>query len=157
MSIIFSPSPASSQPSSRPRTRRLAFRSVTQIHDLSAAETAAAVRTREVSPVEITEHYLNRIERLNDQVGAYVTVTAERAREEAKLAEKAVLDAPDPDALPPLHGVPVPIKDLNLVNGVRTTLGSRVYSDLTGFADDTVVTRLHEAGTILLGKTTTPE
>ncbi|HEY8479192.1 MAG TPA: amidase [Spirillospora sp.] len=130
---------------------------MTQIHDLSAAETAAAVRTREVSPVEITEHYLNRIERLNDQVGAYVTVTAERAREEAKLAEKAVLDAPDPDALPPLHGVPVPIKDLNLVNGVRTTLGSRVYSDLTGFADDTVVTRLHEAGTILLGKTTTPE
>lgn len=118
---------------------------------------AAAVRTGEVSPVELTDHYLARIERLNEQVGAYVTVTAERAREEARQAEKAVLDADDRSALPPLHGVPVPIKDLNLVNGVRMTFGSRVYSDLTGFADDHIVTRLREAGSVLLGKTTTPE
>jgi amidase len=118
---------------------------------------AAAVRTREVSPVELTDHYLTRIERLNEQVGAYVTVTADRAREEARQAEKAVMDAADPADLPPLHGVPVPIKDLNMVNGVRMTFGSSVYSDLDGFADDNVVTLLRQAGSVLLGKTTTPE
>lgn len=118
---------------------------------------AAAVRTREVSPVELTDHYLTRIERLNEQVGAYVTVTADRAREEARQAEKAVLDAADPADLPPLHGVPVPVKDLNMVSGVRMTFGSSVYSDLDGFADDHVVTLLRQAGSVLLGKTTTPE
>ncbi|MFG2247228.1 amidase [Spirillospora sp. NPDC048823] len=130
---------------------------MTQTHDLSATRMAAAVRTREVSPVELADHYLARIERLNEQVGAYVTVTAERAREEARQAEKAVLDAADPADLPPLLGVPVPVKDLNMVDGVRATLGSGVYSDLTGFADDNVVTLLRQAGSVLLGKTTTPE
>ncbi|CND80183.1 amidase [Mycobacterium tuberculosis] len=118
---------------------------------------AAAVRARDVSPVELADHYLDRIERLNAQVGAYVTVTAERAREEARRAEKAVLDAADPADLPPLHGVPVPIKDLNMVDGVRVTFGSAAYTDLTGFADDHVVTKLAQAGSVLLGKTTTPE
>ncbi|MFD0536801.1 hypothetical protein ACFQY7_26815 [Actinomadura luteofluorescens] len=66
---------------------------MTQIHDLSATRMAAAVRARDVSPVELADHYLARIERLNEQVGAYVTVTAERAREEARRAEKAVLEA----------------------------------------------------------------
>ncbi len=117
---------------------------------------AAAVRARELSPVEITDHYLDRIERLNPQVGAYVTVTAERARQEARAAEKAALDLP-PDELAPLHGVPVPIKDLNMVNGVRMTFGSAVFTDLTGFADDNVVSLLRQAGSVLLGKTTTPE
>lgn len=130
---------------------------MTQPHDLSATRLAAAVRTREVSPVELTDHYLARIERLDEQVGAYATVTAERARDEARLAEKAVLDAADPAELPPLHGVPVPVKDLNLVDGVRTTFGSAVYADLTGFADDNVVTLLRDAGSVLLGKTAAPE
>ncbi|GAA4233155.1 amidase [Actinomadura meridiana] len=130
---------------------------MTQTHDLSATAMAAAVRTGEVSPVELTEHYLARIERLNEQVGAYVTVTAERAREEARRAEKAVAETADPAELPPLHGVPVPIKDLNMVDGVRTTYGTTVYSDLTGFADDSVVALLRRAGSVLLGKTASPE
>ncbi|GAA1869477.1 amidase [Actinomadura bangladeshensis] len=130
---------------------------MTQTHDLSATRMAAAVRARDLSPVELTDHYLDRIERLNAQVGAYVTVTAERAREEARRAEKAVLDAADPAELPPLHGVPVPIKDLNMVEGVRITFGSAAYAELTGFADDHVVTKLAQAGSVLLGKTTTPE
>jgi amidase len=128
---------------------------VASIHDLSALEQAAAVRRRELSPVEIVDHYLDRAERLNLQVGAYITVTAERARQEATLAEKRVVEAPD--ALPPLHGVPVPVKDLNMVEGVRTTLGSAAYRDLVGFHDDAVVARLRSAGTILLGKTNTCE
>ncbi|TDD84995.1 amidase [Actinomadura darangshiensis] len=130
---------------------------MTQTHDLSATRMAAAVRTREVSPVELADHYLARIERLDGQVGAYVTVTAERAREEARRAEKAVLDAADPAELPPLHGVPVPIKDLNMVDGVRMTFGSAAFAELTGFADDNVVAKLARAGSVLLGKTSTPE
>jgi amidase len=126
---------------------------VTQIHDLSAREQAAAIRNRELSPVDVTEHYLNRIDRLGDQVGAFVTVTAEIAREQAKAAEKAVAQGDTP----PLLGVPVPIKDLNMVKDVPMTLGSAAFDDFRGFADDNVVTSLREAGTILLGKTNTPE
>jgi amidase len=126
---------------------------VTQIHDLSAREQAAAIRDRELSPVDITEHYLNRIDRLGEQVGAFVTVTAEIAREQAKAAEKAVAQG----ETAPLLGVPVPIKDLNMVKDVPMTLGSAAFDDFEGFADDHVVTLLREAGTILLGKTNTPE
>ena len=126
---------------------------VTHIHDLSAREQAAAIRARELSPVEITDHYLDRIERLNDQVGAYVTVTAEIARDQAKAAEKAVGQGD----VPPLLGVPVPIKDLNMVKDVPMTLGSAAFDDFSGFVDDHVVTFLRDAGTILLGKTNTPE
>jgi amidase len=126
---------------------------VTQIHDLSAREQAAAIRDRELSPVDITEHYLNRIDRLGEQVGAFVTVTAEIAREQAKAAEKAVAQGDTA----PLLGVPVPIKDLNMVKDVPMTLGSAAFDDFEGFADDHVVTLLREAGTILLGKTNTPE
>ncbi|KAB2347466.1 amidase [Actinomadura rudentiformis] len=130
---------------------------MTHTHDLTAHALAAAVRARDLSPVEIVDHYLERIERVNPQVGAYITVTAELAREQAVRAEKQVMDASDPATLPPLHGVPVPIKDLNMVNGVRVTLGSEVFADLTGFADDNVVVLLRQAGSVLLGKTSTPE
>jgi amidase len=126
---------------------------VTNIHDLSAREQAAAIRDRELSPVDITEHYLDRIERLNDQVGAYVTVTGEMAREQAKAAEKVAGQGDTP----PLLGVAVPVKDLNMVKDVPMTLGSAAFDDFHGFDDDHVVTFLREAGTILLGKTNTPE
>lgn len=129
------------------------FPLVTQIHDLSAREQAAAIRDRELSPVDVTEHYLNRIDRLGDRVGAFVTVTADLAVEQAKAAEKAV----GQDDAQPLLGVPVPIKDLTMVKDVPMTLGSSAFDDFQGFADDHVVTRLREAGTIMLGKTNTPE
>lgn len=130
---------------------------VTQIHDLTALQQAAAIRAADLSPVQLTDHYLDRIERVNSQLGAYVTVTGELAREQAAAAEKAVRDAADPAELPPFHGVPVPIKDLNMVAGVPVMLGSAAFDDLVGFADDTVVVRLRAAGTIMLGKTNTPE
>lgn len=118
---------------------------------------AAAIRAGELSPVEVAAHYLDRIERLNPQVGAYTTVTAELAVERARLAEKQVREAADPRDLPPLHGVPIPVKDLNMVRGVRMTFGSKVFDELSGFADDNVVLLLREAGSVLLGKTATPE
>ena len=130
---------------------------MTQIHDLTVLELAAAIRGRELSPVEITAHYLDRIERLNADVGAFYTVTAELARDQAGEAEKAVAQASDPAALPPLTGVPIPIKDLNMVAGVRQTLGSLVYEDNIPDQSDHVSAALRAAGALMPGKTATPE
>jgi amidase len=132
-------------------------RIVTEIHDLTVAELAAAIRRRELSPVQITAHYLDRMDRLNATVGAFFTITAELATEQAAEAEKAVVRAEDPTALPPLTGVPIPIKDLNMVAGVRQTLGSAVYADNVPEMDDYVYVALRAAGSVLTGKTATPE
>ncbi|NUO97136.1 MAG: amidase, partial [Nonomuraea sp.] len=123
---------------------------VRELHELSALEQARAVRDRDVSPVELTRHYLDRIERLGPQVGAYVTVTAEQALDQARRLEK---DLPEG----PLAGVPIPVKDLNLVKDVEITFGSAAYRGFVAPVDDTVVERLREAGTVMLGKTATPE
>jgi amidase len=126
----------------------------TQLHDLTALEQAAAVRAGEVSPVELVQHALRRIEALDAALGAFLTVTPERALAEARRAERRVRDGGD---LPPLLGVPTAIKDLNNTAGVRTTFGSTVLADNVPTVDDAVVTRLADAGTISLGKTNTPE
>ena len=128
-----------------------------QIHDLTMIELAAAIRARELSPVAVTDHYLRRTQDLNDRVGAFYTVTAELAADQAKAAEKAVLEAEDPAALPPLTGVPIPIKDLNMVAGIRQTLGSVAFADYVPDADDNVVILLKQAGIVITGKTATPE
>jgi len=128
-----------------------------QLHDLTALEQAAAVRRREVSPVELVEHALDRIDRLDEQLGAFVTVTPEAAREQAKAAEQAVQNATDEATLPPLLGVPIAIKDLNLTKGIVTKLGSTVYEEFVPTFDDYIVESLRAAGTISLGKTATPE
>jgi len=132
---------------------------VTQIHDLTATELAAAIREGQLSPVEITDHYLDRIDRLGGQVGAFYTVTPDRARQEAAAAEKAAAQArrAEGPALPPLAGVPIPIKDLNLVAGVRATFGSVLFQDNVADQDDYVVAALRAAGIVITGKTATPE
>jgi amidase len=130
---------------------------MTQIHELTMIELADAIRARELSPVAVTDHYLRRTQELNDQVGAFYTVTAEMAAEQALVAEKAVAQAADPADLPPLTGVPIPIKDLNMVAGVRQTFGSLAYENNVPATDDYVVTRLKDAGVVITGKTSTPE
>ena len=134
---------------------------MTDIHDLTVTELAAAIRAGEVSPVQVTDHYLDRIDRLNEQVGAFYTVTHDLAREQAAAAEQAVMawrrDGSPGGGLPPLTGVPVPIKDLNQVAGVRMTLGSAVYASHVPSDDDYVVTALRSAGIVITGKTATPE
>ncbi len=125
-----------------------------QLHDLTALEAAAAVRAKQVSPVELVDHALSRIDAVDDRLGAFVTVTADAARDAARAAEAAVLAGDD---LPPLHGVPTAIKDLNMVRGVPTQFGSRLMAGFVPEADDHVVTLLRAAGTISLGKTATPE
>jgi amidase len=130
---------------------------VTEIHDLTVLQLAAAIRQRELSPVEVTGHYLERIDRRNADVGAFFTVTSDLAREQADMAEKAVARADDPASLPPLTGVPIPIKDLNMLAGVRQTLGSAAYEDNIAAEDDHVTAALRAAGAVFTGKTATPE
>ncbi|MFQ5826915.1 MAG: amidase, partial [Dehalococcoidia bacterium] len=115
---------------------------------------AQMVRQREVSPVELAEHLLRRIEGLNPRLNAYLTVAHEQAMFAAREAESAMGRGGE---LPPLHGVPVSIKDLIWTRGIRSTSGSAVYRDFVPVEDAAVVERLRRAGVIILGKTNTPE
>ncbi len=126
---------------------------MSELHDLTALEQGALVRGREVSPVDLVEHYLGRVERLSDEVGAFVTVTADLARERARALESRSGE----DGLPPLFGVPTAVKDLNLTAGVRTTFGSAAYRDYVPEVSDELVLRVERAGMASLGKTSTPE
>jgi len=121
---------------------------------MPATELVAAIRAKKVSPVEVTEAILARIERLNPLLNAYCTLTVEEARQAAKAAEAAVMRG---DPLGPLHGVPVSIKDLVITKGVRTMRGSKIYEHFVPDEDAPVVERLKAAGAVILGKTTTPE
>ncbi|MEU5566587.1 amidase [Micromonospora musae] len=121
-------------------------------HDLTALEQAAAISRGELSSVELVEHHLRRVAALGDTVGAFVTVTAEAAREAARAA-----DAVPADERGPLHGVPTAIKDLTLTAGVRTTFGSAAFADFVPPVDADVVRFIRAAGLVSLGKTTTSE
>src|SRR5204863_2730211 len=126
-------------------------------HDLafpSEAELAALIAGRAVSSVEIVEIVLDRIERTQPTLNAFITVCADDARAAAKAAEAAVMRG---EALGPLHGVPFAVKDLVNTAGVRTTFGSVALADNVPAADSPAVARLKAAGAILIGKTTTPE
>ena len=115
---------------------------------------AQRIRTKQVSAVAVVDAVLQRIEALQPRVNAFITVTAEEAREAARRAEAAVMAG---EPLGPLHGVPFSIKDLLFTRGVRTTMGSRIFADQVPGEDAVPVRRLREAGAILVGKTTTPE
>ncbi|MFF2524811.1 amidase [Streptomyces liangshanensis] len=129
-----------------------------ELHDLTALEQGAAIAGGELSSVALTDHYLDRIDREDKALGAYLTVTADLAREQASAADRDTADARrDGTRLSPLHGVPLAVKDLVQVADVRYTSGSRAFTDRIGDLDDHVVTRLREAGTVLLGKTNLPE
>lgn len=121
---------------------------------LSATELARLIRRRKVSPVEVVDAVLARIERVNPQINAYVTVTAEGARRAARAAERALTRRSA--RLGPLHGVPFSVKDLVLTRGVRTTFGTPLFRDHVPTEDAPVVERLLAAGGILVGKTNTP-
>jgi aspartyl-tRNA(Asn)/glutamyl-tRNA(Gln) amidotransferase subunit A len=121
---------------------------------MPATELVAAIKAKKLSPVEVVDAVLARIERLNPKLNAYCTITAEAARAAAKEAEAAVMRG---GPLGSLHGVPVSIKDLVTTKGVRTTYGSKLYEHFIPEEDAPVVERLKQAGAIILGKTNTPE
>jgi amidase len=113
---------------------------------LPALEQARLIREGAVSPLEIVEECLERIERIDPELNSFVTVCADEALAEAR--------DPRPG---PFSGVPVPIKDLADTAGIRTTYSSRAYADYVPAEDSALVRRIREAGFILLGKTNTPE
>src|SRR5437867_1528885 len=116
---------------------------------LSIFELSGLMRTRKISPVEVTSVMLERIEKLNPILNAYVTVTADLAMKSAQEAERAIQRG---KWRGPLHGVPVALKDLFDTAGIKTTAGSALFKDRVPDRDAEVVTRLKAAGIVLLGK-----
>ncbi|MFF0518396.1 amidase [Actinomadura nitritigenes] len=125
-----------------------------QPYELSLTVAADAIRARKLSPVELVDSVLDRIEEVEPRLGAYVTVTAERARRAAHEAEREVASGRPRG---PLHGIPMGLKDLIDVAGAATTASSRVRAGHRAEADGTVAARLTAAGAILVGKTHTHE
>ena len=116
---------------------------------LSATELSRLIQTREVSPVEATEAYLDRIQQVDTKLNSYITVTRDEALQEARDAEQAIAAG---RYLGPLHGVPVAVKDQFYTKGVRTTAGSTMLRDFVPDEDATVVSGLKNAGAVMLGK-----
>jgi Asp-tRNA(Asn)/Glu-tRNA(Gln) amidotransferase A subunit family amidase len=119
---------------------------------MPATELATAIQRRELSPVDVMEALLTRIETLNPQLNAFLAVDAERARTAAKVAEDAVMHG---EAQGLLHGLPVSIKDLEPVAGLRYTLGSKFTEHQIADIDGAVTRRVKAAGGIITGKTNT--
>jgi aspartyl-tRNA(Asn)/glutamyl-tRNA(Gln) amidotransferase subunit A len=124
--------------------------SETELAFLSIEQAARLLRKKEISPADLVEVALARIERLNPRINAFITVVADRARKQARLAEKQIRQR-RPSSL--LCGIPVSIKDNFWTRGVRTTGGSKILSDFVPAKDSDVAARLTNAGAILLGKT----
>ena len=119
-------------------------------HFLSISELSELIRTRKVSPVEVTRSILDRIENLNPKLNAYITVTGDAAIKSAHQAESEIGQK---KWRGPLHGVPIALKDLFDTAGIRTTAGSAVFKDRVPEADAEVVRKLKTAGAVLVGKT----
>jgi aspartyl-tRNA(Asn)/glutamyl-tRNA(Gln) amidotransferase subunit A len=121
---------------------------------LTARQAAALIRRRALSPVEYVNAVLAAAEATQPRLNAFVTLVHEQARAAARAAEQAVMDGA---TLGPLHGVPVSVKDQVDTAGIRTTHGSAIFAENVPARDDITVTRLREAGAILIGKTRMPE
>ena len=119
-----------------------------------AYELVKLVADKKVSPVALTRVFLERIERLNPELNAYLTVTADEAMESAKAAEQAVMDGQE---LGPLHGVPVSVKYLEATPGIRTTFGSLIFKDYVPDFTSGVAERVKTSGAVMLGKTNLDE
>ena len=127
---------------------------MTKACDLTPTDARPRIATRELSPVELLESCIARIEAVNPAVNAVITTCFDRARDEARAAERAVRSG---DQLGLIHGLPVAIKDLSQTQGVRTTFGSLLYEDHVPDADERLVAAIRAQGGIVVGKTNTPE
>ena len=125
---------------------KLAFASATNLRQL--------IDAKEVSIVELTELFYQRIQDLDPQLNAYLTLCQDDALQQARQAQGAVNQG---QPVGPLHGIPISIKDLELTRGLRSTMGSAVFKDRVPNIDSAVVERVRRAGAIILGKTNTPE
>lgn len=126
----------------------------TDLTHAEAWEIAAWIAAKQVSPVEVAGHFLDRIAMYDGELGAFITVVAEQAMAAAHRAEQAVIAG---DEIGPLHGVPIGIKDLEATKGIRTTYGSILMHEYIPEHDEISVERLRNAGAVIVGKTNTPE
>ncbi len=127
-----------------------------ELHELDALAQAAAIQAGEVSSSELVDHHLARVAAYDAQLGAFITVTADTARDEARRADKRLREG-DTAGLSPLFGVPTAVKDLAATAGVRTTFGSVAFAEFVPEVDAHTVTLMRESGLVSLGKTNTPE
>lgn len=119
-----------------------------------ALKQSELIRRREVSPLELVELYLERIQQFNPELGSYITVTAEQAIDDAKIKTEMLVQT---EELPPFFGVPISIKDLNPVAGIPCSYGNAALLNRIPDYDDGVVVKIKQAGFIILGKTATSE
>lgn len=122
---------------------------LTPLHRLTIGEASGLIKCGELSPLELTEIFIKRIEEFNPQLKAYLTVTADLAIRQAKLAEAEIASG---KYRGPLHGIPIALKDLFDTAAITTTSGSRLFAGRIPESDSTVTTRLRDAGAVLLGK-----
>ena len=120
-----------------------------QLPFLSATELGSLIKSREVSPVEATEAYLERIPQIDGKLNSYITVTPDRALADAKRAEQEIVSG---KYRGPMHGVPIAVKDQMYTKGILTTGGSTILKDFVPDEDATVISNLNDAGAVLLGK-----
>src|SRR6185436_3182531 len=132
-----------------PFVSQRAFAQPVDLTALTIAEASARLASRSITPLQLANAYLARIGTLNKDLNAFITVTADLARREAK--------ALDDDAKGPMWGIPIAHKDLFETRGVRTTAGSLIYDDYVPTANAAIVDQLERAGAIMLGKTNTHE
>jgi len=125
-----------------------------ELNFLSAVSIAEKIRRSQLSPVEVIESHLSRIEKLDAKLNAFVQLDAESARRQARMAEAAVNRG---EPLGPLHGIPLSIKSSIEVTGLRCESGSKLRAGLVAAQDAPLVTRLRQAGAIILGVTNAPE
>ena len=126
---------------------------MSELHELDATDQTRLLRAGDVSSVELVDHHLDRIDRHGEALGAFITVTADRARERAAAADVLIADG----RASAFTGVPTAIKDLTLTADVRTTMGSATLRDHVPAVDAYVVRLMQDAGFVSLGKTNTPE
>jgi aspartyl-tRNA(Asn)/glutamyl-tRNA(Gln) amidotransferase subunit A len=125
-----------------------------ELYELSLLEVAEKIRTKEVSPVEVTRSSLARLAEVESVLTAFVTTTPELALEQAKIAEQEIGDG---NYRGPLHGIPLGVKDLYDTAGIKTTSSSAQRADHVPETDSVAVAKLYEAGMVLIGKTHTHE
>ena len=123
------------------------------LHNLNIGELADRLAKRQISSVELTRHFLGRIERLNPALNAFITLTPERAMQDAESADRRLAGG----ERGPLLGIPLIHKDIFCTDGVRTSCGSRMLDNFVAPYDATVVARLKAAGTVMLGKSNMDE
>lgn len=126
-----------------------------ELTSLSITQAVENIRKGELSPVDLTSAFLNRIEQIDPQLNSFITVVADRALERAKWAEEQLAQVRRGllDALGPLHGIPIALKDLYQTKSIRTTIGARFQQDYVPDEDAFTVQKLEQAGAVILGKT----